>query len=408
MFACFQGTLAEKVNSLQKQIQRTDVVSQQGNKEQLKRLNELESQVWLYKGILERIGSDPSVNHETIARTLEALDNKRDEIIEELEPRKPKSYRIFTDLQDSARTLLASQAENDYEQLQKVVANLVVFVRAKNPSQTILEDAISELAREITSRSSQISPYRLRLAYKLEELMRSLSEKIVLDQTSLSTASNYKSIVDELSSRVSLLSREFNKLLASSQQDKGNLQRSSDEISRLTTSITKLHKEATSRDLRISAYRQKNQKLTRISEDSQAELDNLRSLIRNLGKEIQSVSESEKAKQRKIDELQREVSRLGQQTLDPEKRPNIIDIDSKKAIIKPSQNNRSSKTSARLPTSEEKSKKSIKSKIETREKISEREYQEISNQEEYEYVSGYKNGRSGKWVEPYYRRKRKR
>ncbi len=78
MLACFKGTLSAKVNTLQQQLQKTDIISQPNNKQQVKKFNNLESQAWLYEGILERLGADPSANHEKIARTLEALEYSRE------------------------------------------------------------------------------------------------------------------------------------------------------------------------------------------------------------------------------------------------------------------------------------------------------------------------------------------
>jgi hypothetical protein len=164
MLACFKGTISAKVNSLQQQLQRTDIIPQPNNQQQVQKLNNLESQAWLYEGILERLGADPSANHEKIARTLEALEYKRSEILQELEPRRPRNYRVLAEIQDSIRTFLASQAEKDYEQLQKIVTNLVLFTRSRQPSQIIISEVIKKLATEIAYNTNQISPYRLRLA----------------------------------------------------------------------------------------------------------------------------------------------------------------------------------------------------------------------------------------------------
>jgi hypothetical protein len=149
LFACFKGTISARINSLQQQLQRTDIVSQPDNEKQVQKLNNLESQAWLYEGILERLGADPSANHEKIARTLEALEYKRSEILQELEPRKPRSYQVLAGLQDFTRAFLASQAEKDYEQLQKIVTNLVLFTRSQQPSQVVLSEVIHKLTAEI-------------------------------------------------------------------------------------------------------------------------------------------------------------------------------------------------------------------------------------------------------------------
>ena len=109
------------------------------------------------------------------------MEYKRSEILQELEPRRPRNYRVLVEIQDSARDFLASQAEKDYEQLQKVVTTLILFTRSRQPSQIILSEAIAKLASEIAQSSNQISPYRLRLAYRIDELLRVLSAKLVLN-----------------------------------------------------------------------------------------------------------------------------------------------------------------------------------------------------------------------------------
>jgi hypothetical protein len=54
MLACFKGTISARINTLQQQFQKIDVVPQPENKQQVPKLNNLESQAWLYEGILER------------------------------------------------------------------------------------------------------------------------------------------------------------------------------------------------------------------------------------------------------------------------------------------------------------------------------------------------------------------
>jgi hypothetical protein len=253
LLACFKGTISAKVNSLQQNLQRTDIISQPDNQQQVQKLNNLESQAWLYQGILERLGESPAANHEKIARTLEALEYKRSEILQELEPRKPRRYQVFAGIQDLARFLLASQAEKDYEQLDKIVTNLVLFTRSRQPSQIILSEVIEKIAVEIAKSANQISPYRLRLAYKIEDLIRVLSAKLILGSESSRTDSIYQALVDELRSRINLLSEQFNSLLRSRQENINELNRRIQEISDLTRNISDLHRAISERDANITA-----------------------------------------------------------------------------------------------------------------------------------------------------------
>jgi len=440
--SCFTGTVAERINSLQQQLQRTDVIPQSDNAQQVQKLNNLESQAWLYKGVLERLGADPSTNHEKIAKTLEALEYKRSEILQELDPRRPQSYRILVEIQDSARNFLASQAEKDYEQLQKIVTNLILFMRSRQSSQIVLLEAITKLASEIAQSGDQISPYRLRLAYRVDELLRILSEKLVLNSNSPKTDGNYQSLVNELHSRIHLLSQEFNNLLRVRQQDKNELNRRTQEISSLTKSISNLHKDISNRDMDIAALRSNIQNLTESVQEKQVQINSLQNSIHNLQRNVQSSSNLNRDKQDQINQLQSQLAQLNQQKSRLQQR--IKDLyayaRNKESEVEDLQNERSQLNSQKLElqrqnqilnqnnqrqqdeisslnqqieelsrTNRARSQKSTpQPTVATQEKITEAEYQKITNQNEYEYVSGYTNTRSGKWVDPYYRRKRNR
>ncbi|MEG4858051.1 hypothetical protein QUB75_10450 [Microcoleus sp. K1-B6] len=287
MLACFKGTISARINTLQQQFQKTDVVPQPENKQQVPKLNNLESQAWLYEGILERLGADPSANHERIARTLEALEYKRSELLQELEPRRPRKYRILTGIQDAARVLLASQAEKDYEQLQKIVTNLVIFTRSREPSQIILSEAITKLAAEIGQNANQISPYRLRLAYKIEELIRVLSAKLVLgDDTSIANINN-QSIINELQSRINLLSKEFNKLLRAKQENTNEINGRITEIYKLTKTISDLYRDISNRDADIVALQKNIQNLTESLQEKQANINSLQNSLSELQRDFE-------------------------------------------------------------------------------------------------------------------------
>ena len=369
MLACFKGTISAKINSLQQQLQRTDVVPQPNNKKQVQKLNNLESQAWLYEGILERLGTDPSANHERIARTLEALECKRSEILQELEPRRPRSYRVLAEIQDSARVLLASQAEKDYEQLQKILTNLVLFTRSRQPSQIIISEAITKLASEIVQNTNKISPYRLRLAYKIDELMKVLSAKIILVSDSYNTDSNYQSLVDELRNRVSLLSKEFNNLLIAKQEDTNDLNRRLREISHLTKNISELHRDISNRNADIVALQSHIQNLTELVQEKQAQLDSQTS---DFQRKYQNLYEHYKQQQDEIASLKKNISNL-------------------------SQFNRSQSSNYSSQTSQQPVQK-------TKSSITIEEYQKIDNKSDYVYVKAHQRS-SGSYVKAHYRRK---
>ncbi|MEG4247656.1 hypothetical protein QUA36_03250 [Microcoleus sp. Pol10D4] len=370
MLACFKGTISSKINSLQQQLQRTDVVTQPNNKKQVQKLNNLESQAWLYEGILERLGTDPSANHERIARTLEALEYKRSEILQELEPRRPRSYRVLAEIQDSARVLLASQAEKDYEQLQKILTNLVLFTRSRQPSQIIISEAITKLASEIVQNTNKISPYRLRLAYKIDELMKVLSAKIILVSDGSSTDSNYQSLVDELRNRVSLLSKEFNNLLIAKQEDTNDLNRRLREISNLTKIISELQRDISNRNADIVALQSHIQNLTELVQEKQAQLDSQTSDFRW---KYQNLYDHYKQQQDEIVKLKENINDSSQ--------------------VNRSQSSTYSRSKSQQPVQKTKSSITIE------------EYQKIVNKSDYVYVKAHQRS-NGSYVKAHYRRKR--
>lgn len=441
MLSCFTGNISARINKLQKQLQRTDIVSQPDNKQQIAKLNNLESQAWLYEGILLRLGENSSVDHEKIARTLEALEFKRNEILQELKPRRPKRYRVLAGIQHSARELLASKAEKDYEQLQKIVTNTVLFAREREPSQIIILEVIEKLATEITQNKNKISPYRLRLAYKIDELIKILSAKLVLGSDSSETDSDYQSLVNELRSRLKILSEEFNSLLTAKQEDTNELNRRIREISNLGKNISDLHRDISNRDADIVTLQKNIQELKESAKSKQTQIDSLQDSISNLKKDIKNSTEVDERKQAQINYLREQLSQLNQQKQDIQKKMQNIanhaqrkesqladlisekselvsqksdlerryqnlyqnyqqqqnEINNLKQKIKSlSQPNRSQPSNYRFQTSQ-------KASQETRSKITTEEYKRIVNKSDYVYVKAHK--RNGSYVKAHYRRR---
>lgn len=447
--SCFTGTVSAKINSLQQQLQRTDIIPQPNNTQQIQKLNNLESQAWLYKGILERLGENPSANHEKIAKTLEALEYKRSEILQELEPRRPRRYRVLAEIQDSARDFLASQAEKDYEQLEKIVTNLVLFASSRQPSQVILSEVINKLAVEIAQSSNQVSPYRLRLAYKLDELMKTISSRLILGSTVSKTDSDYQLLVDELRARINLLSNQFNNLLKARQENEIEINRRIQEISSLTRNISDLHRAISNRDADITTLRNNNHELTELARRKETQISNLQNLISELQRDIQSSAEVDQRKQSQINYLQSQLSQLNQEKKDLQNRiqaitdyarrkeSKVADLENEKSqldlqkselqrqyqsLYQNYQQNQNEIASLKkkledLPINQSKPQTSTHTvsqpstkPVATKSKISVEEWKQISNQSEYVYVKGHYK-QNGTWVDEYYRRpprKRKR
>jgi hypothetical protein len=442
LLSCFTGTVSVKINSLQQQLQRTDIIPQPSNTQQVQKLNNLESQAWLYKGILERLGENPSANHEKIAKTLEALEYKRSEILQELEPRRPRSYHILAEIQDSARDFLASQAEKDYEKLEKIVTNLVLFASSRQPSQVILSEVINKLAVEVAQNSDQISPYRLRLAYKLDELMQVISSRLILGSTGSKTDSDYQLLVNELYARINLLSNQFNNLLKGRQESEIEINRRTQEISSLSRNISDLHRAISNRDADIATLRNNNYDLTELVRRKEAQVDNLQNSISELQRDIQSSAEVDQSKQSQINYLQSQLSQSNQEKQDLQNRiqavidytrikeSEVADLESKKSQLDLQKSELQRQYQSLYQNYQQKQNEiaSLKKKLEdlpinqskpqtpthtasqpstkavaTKSKISVEEWNQISNQSEYVYVKGH-HKQNGTWVDEYYRR----
>ncbi len=439
ILACFQGRISSKVNDLQQQLHKVDVVSQPNNKKQLRKLNTLESQAWLYKGILEKFGEDPSTNHEKISRSIEALEYKRKEILSELEPRRPLKYRILAGIQDSARDVFSSQAEKDYEQLQKIITNLVLFTKSRQPSQIILSELTSKIAIEIANHSTQISPYRLRLAHKIDDLINTLSDKLVFSSDNSTSDKEYQSIIRELRSQLNLLAQEFNKLLVTKRDDENQLNRQIQEIYSLTQNISGLYQEISNRDEHINSLKINVQTLQELIQEKNFEIQVFSNLLEKLEREAQNSDELSRENQSHISQLEMQISKLDIQRRDYQKRIDDLsayirdrdaeainlkdeirnlntqksDVDRKNLALHErynyqqelitNLNQKLDETVSRL--NELRTQKYTRGPA-TEDKISEEEYKEITNQDEYTYVRGHHRKKSGTWVEPYYRRKR--
>lgn len=429
LFACFKGTISSHINTLQQQLQRVELVSQPDNKQQIQKLNNLESQSWLYQGILERLGEDPAANHGKIARTIEALEFKRNEILQELEPRRPQNYRTFANIQTHARSLLASQAERDYERLDRIVTNVVFFTRSKKPSRNIFSEVISKIAIEITQNANHISPYRLRLAYKINDLIKLLSDKFILEFNNPPTAGNYQEHVDELQSQIALLSHQFNSLLQTRQGNIDSLNKRIQEISNLTRTISDLQREMSGRDADINALRKNVQSLTDTTQGKQSQIDALQSSISNFQRDIQNADDRNQNQQNQIDNLQNQLFQLDRQNSDLQKQIENKTKNSREqeSEIGALQNEKNQLNAQKLDLERryrvllqkyqqqqneivdltsrvENLSQQAARRIETRGRISVEDYKEISNQSDYVFVDAYAR-KDGTPVRAHYRRR---
>ncbi len=429
IIACFKGSISIKINVLQKQLQRTEIVTQADNEQQVRKLNNLESQAWLYQNILEILGRQNADSHERIAKTIEALEFKRSEITQELEPRKPEKYRTLDAIQDFTRSLIASQAQKDYIRLEKIVSNLVNFARSRQPSRIIFEELLEKLNTEIVQNASQISPYRLRLAYKIEELIRIISFKIILYPDNNPNNQAYQDYVNELNSQIRIISEEFNNILGKNEDNISTLNRINSENNRLNETIFKLRGVISERDTSIASLNQEIINTKEVIQNMRCKVDVLEEEIARLNNQKQDFQRQQQQELYKldktIDELHQDISKrdtnitslnelintLRQSIQDRQNQNNLLQgeidrLNSQKQYLH-QQNNILTQNNRHKQQEIERLNEKLSRKIETRNKLTLEEYKEIYNQNDYEYVSAYTK-KDGTFVNAYYRRKRRR
>ncbi len=411
ILACFKGTLASKVNNLQKNLQQTATISDPANIEEIKNLNNLESQAWLYEGVLNRLANSRNVSHEKIAKTIEALEYKRNEFLQELEPHKPNKYRIFERLQKTTRGFLATRAEKDYEYLKEIIDKLVDFAKKQQSSPIIISQVIDRLTVETTRASSKISPYRLRLAYKVDELLRIISAKTTSEASNSSSSRLYQNIIKDLKSQIQLLSQQFGELLINKKHLNDELDISSKSISDLTSNLSSLQRLLSNQESDISIL-QKN--LQEVSRNEQAEKKSLRNQIIYLEQQIRSLETNLDNASRQINErethlkdLQSQNDSLNEALRNVQQDYHALygsyqeqeeEIDDLNEMISAYIQDINS------PSVDQALQKEVEKIYATKSRLSEEEWQDISNQNDYIYIKPYTR-RDGTWVRGHYRKK---
>ncbi|MBE9200955.1 MULTISPECIES: hypothetical protein [unclassified Nodularia (in: cyanobacteria)] len=195
LLCCFTGKIAAKVNNFQQQVQKNEFASQLDNHEQVKKLNKLESQIWLYEKIIARLSTNGNGSHERVAKTLEVLEQKRNLVENELEPRRPKKYQTLNRIQKFFQALIISEEEKDYIQIE----NLVNSMNKIQTSEIIfVEELLDKISKDIKAKETQISPKRLKLIYKIEQLIKKISSLNIYKNDGNEDIKKFQKIINDL------------------------------------------------------------------------------------------------------------------------------------------------------------------------------------------------------------------
>ena len=308
--SCFTGKAESRVNSLQKQLQLENIESQS-----VKKLNEIDFQARLYLKTLEYLGADKGESHERLARTIEALKQKRVTLQNEIKPRQPRKYQTVNKVQDFFESFTLNQAEKDLVQIETILTEVTWSIKNDYPSETIVQDTINKLSREVTRRANKISPARLGLLYRMQALLYEISTK----QISNLGESELNDLNRKLKEERDSLVRKFDRLLDEKKATQQRLEDYSEETYRLNRLINEHKSELLELQERISRYTGTNQSqqitINTLSTDlakTKERLGNLQGQKNDLNEEITRLKQALSRKQTDIEKLVSQVNQYSE------------------------------------------------------------------------------------------------
>ncbi|MCY7272745.1 MAG: hypothetical protein LH702_03090 [Phormidesmis sp. CAN_BIN44] len=332
MLCCFKGTVASKVNRLQKRLQLENIDSQS-----IQRLNKFDFQARLYLEVLECLGANDAESHERLAKTIETLKRKKDELQNELKPRQLRKYRIVNRVQDFFDSVTLSQAERDLIQIESIIDEVTLTVRKNLPSEKIVQDTVYELSRAITRRADKTSPSRIGTLYRIEDLLRAVSDKEIYNLEESELENLNRRIISELKEEKSALSEEIKRLQGENNTVQQELITYLEELGKLNITVNERKTHLSSLQEKIKNYAEANQEqktqintmnleLTRANE----EIKELQSQRNYFSKQISSLEQNIRQKQFDINKLNSSLKQYSEvRILEGQYIGNLSDEDSK-------------------------------------------------------------------------------
>jgi predicted nuclease with TOPRIM domain len=333
MLCCFKGTVASKVNRLQKRLPQSENLSSQS----VQKLNNCDFQVRLYLGVLKYLGRNKAESHERLAKTIESLKHKKSELQDEIRPRQPQNYRTVTRIQDFLESMTLSRAERDLIQIESILNEVTWAIKNNYPSETIVQDTIDRLSRETTRRADKISPFRIGVLYRIEALLREVSDKEISNLGESELNELNKKIISGLKEEKDTLSRELSRVRDENYIAQQRLRDYLEELGRLNSILDE-------RESDLSKLRENLRDYAEANQSKQFEINNLNSeLIRvdeELGKlqaqksffseQIHRLNQDVHQKQARIEQLTNQLNQYSQiRTLKGRYIGNLSDTKSK-------------------------------------------------------------------------------
>jgi len=338
-----RGKVRSKVNNLQKQLQLKYIdfpVIDELNEidfQVIKELNKIDFQARLYLRVLECLGRDKVKNHENLAKTIEALRQKRIVLQDKIKPHQSKEYQTVSKAQDLFESFMLNQAEEDLVQIETILVEVTSFIRNGYPSETIVQDTLDKLSREVTRKTNKISPTRLGILYRIEALLYEVSAKEISNLEESELQNLNRKIISELREERDILTRKLNRLSDEKNATQQTLEEYLGEISILNRLIEDRETNLSNLLKRIKSYSETDRNQRDVINILNSDLAKAKEELRDLqgqkirfNEEITQLKQALQRKQVKIDQLESQVNQYsGIRMLKGEYIGNLSDLNSK-------------------------------------------------------------------------------
>lgn len=201
IFSTWNGNLATEINNLQKSLlQRSDLYSSSTSARQTRRLNKLDSQLWLAIKLIKLTAQNNPNNNLRVIQIINALEQKRNEFSDVLDSGKKENYRWLLLSQKFWEFLTRSKAEREYIKIQGILSELVNYVRNSLPSNRVVEEVLNKITINLTTYSDTITPSRLTIVYKVAELISYISIRQIAESSASQQGNPLNSEADSTNS----------------------------------------------------------------------------------------------------------------------------------------------------------------------------------------------------------------
>ena len=172
--SCFNGEVVQKTNNFQKNFQSEHISSKS-----VRDLNQILVQADLYLGVLEKLIPNGGESDDRVAKTIEALKDKKTRIQVKLEPIQEKQYQEVIRSLDRfsiSRISKLFRGEVEIYKIERVLEEITGRIKCNETPQSLYQDTLRWLLEESLN-IQKITPYRLGIIYRIQNLIVELEKK---------------------------------------------------------------------------------------------------------------------------------------------------------------------------------------------------------------------------------------